>query len=906
MRGLTEPGEVQRVVCEALAQWMECDRVSFAEIGESEDSALVLPDYHRPGLSSVAGSYDLGGMDELLASMRDGLPLVVDDVDRDPLPTATWTLMRSLGIRALAANGLIKHGRLAWALVAAHSHPREWQPEQVSLMAEVAERTWEAVQRAQALTAVREAREQAEQHARTLDSTLSSVLDLVFRYTPDGRFDYANQALLDLWGVTREQAIGKSMAELGYAPETEQIMLRDLAQVVATRAPVEGETHYTSPVGVPGYFTYKLAPIFDAAGEVKLIAGTALDITARKRSELLLTEQKNMLEMIATGVDLAHCLEELTESVSRLDEHARAAVLLADEDRRSFKEIHAARIPGAFGDAVRGAPIGERADGTCSAAVFNGRSVICADIARDEQWSLEWRDVALANGMRAVYSTPIFDAHGNAIGSFFIASDHVGEPDAWHRRIAEFGAHVASIAIASSRAEAAVRESEAELADELADTRLLQSVSTELLSETDPDALYSRIVDASAALMRSDGASLRMFHPERGAQGELRLLAQRGFSEDAAHNSEWLKVDSSSICGLALQRGKRIIIRDVRKCSDVAAPGAAGYERAGVRAVQTMPLFSRAGKLVGTLSIHWREPHEPSPRRLGLLEVLGRQAADLIEGRRAEQKLVELNNFLERRVAERTAELVESERRVRDMASQLTMAEHAERRRISQILHDDLQQQLHSIQMKLASARNALGRGEEAKTLRHLTDAEQWSGEGVETARRLTVDLSPPILKSEGLAEALEWLVTQMREMHGLHVTVTGDRDLRMHDDAQRVLIYQIVRELLFNIVKHAGTDRAQVELRRDEDTLNVCVLDQGKGFEPEELRKPRQRADGGFGLTSAYERLNLLGGSIDVDSAPGLGTAIVLHVPLQHHASVEDAVGNADERGSEVEDLFG
>jgi PAS domain S-box-containing protein len=184
--------------------------------------------------------------------LRGGRPLVVDDADRAPLPAATWTLLRSLGIRALATSVLVKRGRLAWALVAAHSHPREWRPEQVSLMAEVAERTWEAVQRAQALTAVREAREQAEQHARTLDSTLSSVLDLVFRYTPDGRFDYANQALLDLWGVTREQAIGKSMAELGYAPETEQIMLRDLAQVVATRAPVEGETHYTSPVGVPG------------------------------------------------------------------------------------------------------------------------------------------------------------------------------------------------------------------------------------------------------------------------------------------------------------------------------------------------------------------------------------------------------------------------------------------------------------------------------------------------------------------------------------------------------------------------------------------------------------------------------------------------------------------------------
>jgi signal transduction histidine kinase len=330
----------------------------------------------------------------------------------------------------------------------------------------------------------------------------------------------------------------------------------------------------------------------------------------------------------------------------------------------------------------------------------------------------------------------------------------------------------------------------------------------------------------------------------------------------------------------------------------------AEYRRAGIRAIQTTPLFARNGKLVGMLSTHWSEPHEPSARRMGLLEVLGRQAADLIEGRRSEQKLLELNNFLERRVIERTAELVESERRVREMASQLTMAEHAERRRISQVLHDDLQQQLHSIQMKLASARGSLGRGDEARTLKHLNDAEQWSGEGVETARRLTVDLSPPILKSEGLAEALEWLVTQMREMHGLHVSIGGDRDLQMHDDAKRVLIYQVVRELLFNIVKHAGVDQARVELHRREDVLDVCVLDEGKGFDPEQLRKPRPRSAGGFGLTSAQERLHLLGGNIEVDSAPGLGTSIVLHVPIRVNDS--ELSSGTDAQDSNTQDLFG
>ncbi|HET6913366.1 MAG TPA: GAF domain-containing protein [Rhodanobacteraceae bacterium] len=905
MRTETDPQAVQRITCEALARHLGCDRVYFTEVHEQEGYALVHSDHHRDDQPSAAGRYELAGMEEFIEGLRSGEPVVIDNVADAPLPDPLRAMLEPLGIRSAAAALLVRGGKLAWTLIAAYGAGHEWSEAQVSLLTEVAERTWEAVQRAQAIAALDEARARAEQEARLFESTLSSVLDMVFRYTPEGRIVYANQALADLWGIPAEQALGKSMAELGYAPETEQHVMRDLAKVVATGAPLENETAYTNQAGVSGYFTYKLAPIFDSTGKVVQIAGTALDITDRKRSELLLAEQNNLLELIATGCELSHCLKEVTASVARLDMHTRAAVLLADEARNSLEEVHSANMPACFGEKVQGAAVCDLAIGTCGRAVYSGEPIVCADIAADEHWALAWRDECLSHGVRACHSMPIFDAHGKPIGSFFLAFDHVGEPDEWHRRIAEFGAHVASIAIANSRAEAAVRESEEELAQELADTRLLQGISTELLSETDPDALYARIVDAASALMRSDFASLQMYHPEAGKDGELRLLAHRGFDKQSEELWARVGLDDGTTCAISLTNGKWIIVKDIeRAVAMLGETSVAEYKRAGIRAVQTTPLFARNGKLVGMLSTHWREPHEPSPRRLGLLEVLGRQAADLIEGRRSEQKLLELNNFLERRVIERTAELVESERRMRDMASQLTMAEHAERRRISQIVHDDLQQQLHSIQMKLASARGSLGRGDEARTLKHLNDAEQWSGEGVETARRLTVDLSPPILKSEGLAEALDWLVTQMREMHGLHVSIGGDRDLQMHDDAKRVLIYQVVRELLFNIVKHAGVDQARVELHRREDVLDVCVLDQGKGFDPEQLRKPRPRSAGGFGLTSAQERLHLLGGDIEVESAPGLGTSIVLHVPIR--VADREEPSHDDVQDSNTQDLFG
>jgi signal transduction histidine kinase len=111
-------------------------------------------------------------------------------------------------------------------------------------------------------------------------------------------------------------------------------------------------------------------------------------------------------------------------------------------------------------------------------------------------------------------------------------------------------------------------------------------------------------------------------------------------------------------------------------------------------------------------------------------------------------------------------------------------------------------------------------------------------------------------------------------------VDVTGDRQLRMPDDATRVLIYKIVRELLFNIVKHAGTRHGRIELRQQDDRLDVCVSDEGRGFDPAAMQWPRTGRVGGFGIASASERLAMLGGALEIDSSPEWGTRVVLHVP--------------------------
>lgn len=402
MRRSGDARQVLNVAATMLGEKLSVDRTFYAALDEQQGVGDVGTDWCRAELVSLAGQYPLSDFREIISLMRDGQPLIIDDVAGSSLLSdALREILAKLGIGSFIAVPLFRDGRPIWSVNVAHRDRHEWTAEQTRIVVEVAERSWEAVGRVQALDELRRARTQAEQQARTLESTLSSVLDLVFRYTPDGRFDYANQPLLDLWGTTLDHALGKSMAELGYAPETEQHMLRELAKVIATGAPVEGETTYASPDGRRGHYAYKLAPLFDAKGKVVQIAGTSLDITERKRNELLLTEQQNVLELVTAGCELARCLEELGASVARLDEHTRAAVVLGGADGNLPLDVYFANVSSCFGTQICGL-----AADICAETIDFALPVTCADIARAEERSPVWRERCLAANVRSCHSVP--------------------------------------------------------------------------------------------------------------------------------------------------------------------------------------------------------------------------------------------------------------------------------------------------------------------------------------------------------------------------------------------------------------------------------------------------------------------------------------------------------------------
>lgn len=224
-------------------------------------------------------------------------------------------------------------------------------------------------------------------------------------------------------------------------------------------------------------------------------------------------------------------------------------------------------------------------------------------------------------------------------------------------------------------------------------------------------------------------------------------------------------------------------------------------------------------------------------------------------------------------------ERVNAEQQIRKLASELTAAEQAERHRLAQILHDDLQQRMFAIQMQLSFLRDAYEKNDLQAFQMDFPQLEEWLAESIQVTRQLSVDLSPPVLHGEGLVEATIWLAAQMQEQYGLNVKIQADSKSPQLDEKVRVLAFYAVRELLFNVVKHSGTLEAMVTFENHDDYLSVIVSDDGKGFPIKEIMNSRTI---GHGLESLRHRLNLLGCNMEVQSKLGNGTQVIIEVPYE------------------------
>ncbi len=258
--------------------------------------------------------------------------------------------------------------------------------------------------------------------------------------------------------------------------------------------------------------------------------------------------------------------------------------------------------------------------------------------------------------------------------------------------------------------------------------------------------------------------------------------------------------------------------------------------------------------------------------------------SDVTERKVLEVESLQYQYHLEKMVGNSTVQLG-------TLADQLMKTETRERRSLAEDLHDDLGQSLTVLKLKLQSLKFPEQFEGRELVLHQLGDIESVVDRSSQSVRSISTHLSPPVLQQDGLQAALHWLAEEMQNTYGLIVHLEWGATVLM-DETLGGAIYRTVRELLINVWKHADTDSADVTIRTDADSgmLMVSVVDAGKGFDVTGAQKPDNKLS--YGLYSVRERMNLIGATLTIDSAPGVGTSVLLMMParaLRHRLKETD-----------------
>lgn len=759
---------------------------------------------------------------------------------------------------------------------------------------------------------------------------LDAIPDSLFELGLDGRYYDCHALHPYLLAAPVNDLLGKTVLDV-MPQEAADIFLFALREAHEKGISTGRQFSLLLPQGMC-WFELSVARKSMALGEAPHFIVLSRDITRRKQYDILEKARLDMLDKLSEDAPLAEVLMPLAVCVEQLHPDFLSSIMLLEVTGQHLYSIPVPSLSPDYLAAVDGILIGEGV-GSCGTAAARGETVIVEDVREHPYW-VPYKHLALQAGFLACWSQPILDSSGKVLGTFGIYRRAPGAPSVLEMALVRRASHLAAIVIERRQLQDALAQREREfrtLAENSPDNIIrydlqcrmryvnprlentLGKRAQELLGKTSneakgrPDADYDDYhMKIETVLMTGQDNEIELTMPDTGEgvrYHQVRFVAERELNGNIVgvlamgrditeyrHLQNVLAQREQEFRTLA-ENSPEMIVRYDRDCRCI-------YTNPACERQSGIPIEHVWNKTPDEV---WKQLMLPEEYMVSLKHVMDTGVPEhiLLQWNGLDGALVshlmhavaeydELENVVGVLViGHNITELIETERQLeesqyllRQLAASSEIAREDERKELAREIHDELGQYLMALRMNVTVVGLKFGENNSAlqeKTgqLIALVDST------IQVVRNVVVSLRPNVLDM-GIVPALEWLVDEhQRRTETPCELQVSDEDIYL-DDKHATAVFRIVQESLTNIGRHAKASKVDIVLEQRDGQFVLQVRDNGQGFDP------AVRKDKSFGLVGMQERAFILGGELEVASAPGCGTAIKLCIPVSNVWSEE------------------
>jgi PAS domain S-box-containing protein len=690
-------------------------------------------------------------------------------------------------------------------------------------------------------------RKRAEESLRQQAQIIDQIHDSVICTDMEGYATSWNKGAERLTGYTAAEALGQHISFL-YAQEQHEFLQHQVIEPLQAKGNHEVEAWMLKKGGEPIYIHLSLSLLSDNRDIPSAMVGYSMDITRQKQAEKALQARARQQASIAelgqralTETDLSALMDQAVALVAQTLEvkYCKILELLPDGDELLLRAGVGWR-EGLVGQVTLNVKPGSQ----MSYGLYRSEVVIVEDLHTETRFRRDplLLDHGLVSGISLIIHGP--EQPFGVLGAYTNQRRTFSQDDV---HFLQAVANVLSTALERKRTEEVLQRYVLRL-------EFLQKIDRVILAAQSPgeiaDAALRHVLQLLVPCQR---ASVALFDFEAD---EAVLLAASAEGETRLGPGEHIPLEAYGDVA-SLRQGQYQLVDDLQ----VAERRSLTDEQLlaeGLRSIVRLPLLCR-GELSGCLCLGAAAPQAFSTeqvetaRQLAVSLAIAIQNARLFDQVRAGQE------------------------QLRRLTRQVVTAQEEDRRRVSRELHDEAGQALTALKINLELLQADLP--PESRSLRQsLSEAIALTDATMDEMRRLAHTLRPPALDAVGLNPTLEDLCRDFARRTHLSVEYVGT-ELPALPDAVAICFYRVLQESLTNAARHARADQVRVALRHDADGVSLSVEDNGRGFDPGEVISSSNQ-DGGMGLLGMRERIELLGGWLEINSRPGQGTRLVACIP--------------------------